>query len=93
MFPHEHITPAPANAGPEKGGRELIRSSERLRDFERSYAAAEQSQRSYRDALDIFAALWRYARQMNPAFPGGWEQDVEPDIELARVLNGLPQER
>lgn len=77
-------------------GREaekLIRSSERLRDFERSYAAADQSQRSYRDALDIFAALWRYARQMNPTFPGGWEQDVEPDIELARVLNGLPQER
>jgi hypothetical protein len=71
----------------------LIGSSERLQEFERWYASTVLARRSYDDALAVFAALWRYARQIDPVFPRDWEVDVEADIELARVLNGLPAER
>jgi hypothetical protein len=46
---------------------------------------------SYLEAMEIFEALWEEARALNPDFPTrDWERDVAPDIELARVLNGLP---
>jgi hypothetical protein len=71
----------------------LIRGSERLREFERWYTSSHLAGRSYHDSLAIFAAMWRYAREMNQSFPGDWERDIEADIELARVLNGLPDQR
>jgi hypothetical protein len=39
-------------------------------------------------ALEIFAALWRHAREVDPEFPGDWRTDIEADIRLTRVLNG-----
>lgn len=65
----------------------MIRSSERLEQFERDYARTELAQRSYAEALAIFEALWRHACELNPDFPGHWREDIDPDIELARVLN------
>jgi hypothetical protein len=70
----------------------LIRSSERLQEFERWYASTQLAQRSYQEALAVYAALWKHARALNPDFPSDWERDVEADIELARVLNGLPRQ-
>lgn len=67
----------------------MIRSSKRLEEFEREYAATHRVHLSYHHALGIFTALWRHARQINPGFPGPWEDDIEADIELARVLNGV----
>jgi hypothetical protein len=32
-------------------------------------------------------------RQLRPDWPNDWRADVEADIELARVLNGLPARR
>ena len=67
----------------------VIRSSERLREFEHWYTATYVAPMSYSDALRIFTAMWRHARRLNPAFPTDWREDVKADIELARVLNGL----
>jgi hypothetical protein len=41
--------------------------------------------------LAIYAALWRHARALNPDFPTDWHEDIKADLELARVLNGLPR--
>jgi hypothetical protein len=46
---------------------------------------------TFQQALAIFTALWMHARRMNPDFPGPWEEDIAPDLELARVLNALPR--
>jgi hypothetical protein len=65
----------------------LIGSTKRLEEFERWHASAELARLTYADALAIFTGLWRHARQLNEAFPGPWEDDIQADIELARVLN------
>jgi hypothetical protein len=67
----------------------VIRSSKLLEEFEREFAATHLARLSYTDALGIFTALWRHARRLNPDFPARWEDDIEADVELARVLNGL----
>lgn len=69
----------------------MIRVTESLRDFELWYAANRTAKRSYQEALAVFSALWIHARQLHPAFPSPWEADIAADIELARVLNGLPK--
>jgi hypothetical protein len=68
----------------------MIGSTERLREFERWYASKHLADRTYEDALAVFAGLWKYAVEIGADFPADWEEDVKPDIELARVLNGLP---
>ena len=70
--------------------RVVIRPSPELTRFEREYARSRRTM-SYLEAMEIFEALWEEARALNPDFPTrDWERDVAPDIELARVLNGLP---
>jgi hypothetical protein len=46
---------------------------------------------TFQQALAVFTDLWMQALRLNPDFPGPWEEDVAPDIELARVLNALPR--
>lgn len=58
--------------------------------IERDYARGRGAL-TYPEALAVFASLWRHARALNPEFPGTWETDIEADLELARVLNGLPR--
>lgn len=70
----------------------MIRPSPRLEEFERWYAREHVEKLTYEDALEIFAALWQHARAVNPDFPGDWREDVQVDIEVARVLNALPDE-
>jgi hypothetical protein len=67
----------------------VIGSSRQLEDFDRWYAASELARLSYSDALANFSGLWRYARQINEDFPTCWKEDIEADIELARVLNSV----
>jgi hypothetical protein len=67
----------------------MIRNSETLERFERDYVRRRYANMTYAEALQIFAALWQHARALNPGFPDNWREDVEADIELARVLNGL----
>lgn len=68
----------------------VIRSTPELQRFEREYARSRRDM-SYAEALAVFEALWEEARALNPDFPGDWRADIEPDLELARVLNGLPR--
>jgi hypothetical protein len=63
--------------------------SREIAEIERRYAREVLSELTYREALAIFTALWVHAQRLNPDFPGPWEEDIAPDLELARVLNGL----
>jgi hypothetical protein len=68
----------------------MIRSTDRLREIDRHHTSTVVARRTYAEALAIFSGMWAHARQLNPTFPDDWAHDVEADIELARVLNGLP---
>lgn len=68
----------------------MIRSTDRLRELDRRYASTVVAQRTYEEALAIFSGLWVHARRLNPTIADDWAHDIEADIELARVLNGLP---
>ena len=67
----------------------MIRATERLEAFERQHAIERAEATGYQEALAIFRALWAEAVALNEDFPGDWRNDVEADVELARVLNGL----
>ena len=72
-------------------GGGVIRSTPLLTQFERQYAQAHGRRTSYGEALAIFTGLWQEARALNPNFPDpDWRRDIEPDLAVARVLNGLP---
>ena len=77
----------------------MIQPSKRLREFERRYTretvaqltyAETVAQLTYADALAILQALWVEAPELNPDFPGHGRTDIEPDLAIARALNGLP---
>lgn len=68
----------------------MMRWTDEIAAIERRHARETLTGMSYREALDRFVALWIYARKLNPDFPGDWEEDIQADLTLARVLNGLP---
>jgi hypothetical protein len=70
----------------------MLRPGDTLDEFERWYAREHLEARSLEEAIRVFEALWRLARELNPDFPGSWQEDIAPDIELARVLNALPED-
>jgi hypothetical protein len=57
--------------------------------LEREYARGRGAL-TYAEALAAYTALWEHARALNPDFPGSWTNDIDADLELARVLNGFP---
>ena len=68
----------------------MIRSSSKLKRFEREYARSRGKATTYAQALEVFEALWAEAKTLNPDFPGDWETDLAPDLAVARAINGLP---
>lgn len=67
----------------------MIRDTPRLRALDRRYEREAYGGMSYADALDRFAALWAVAREVGVAGGGeDWKRDLEPDLAIARVLNG-----
>ncbi len=68
----------------------MIRSPGRLDAFEAEYQRTAYADLTYERALERFAALWAEARSLNPALGDDWAEDVEPDLAVARALNGLP---
>ena len=64
--------------------------SPHLRAFEAQYQREAYRDLPYTEALLLFAALWAEARALNPDFGADWEHDLEPDLAVARALNGLP---
>lgn len=71
----------------------MLRPSPELARFERRQARERAV--SYERALEIFQGLWAEARLLNPEFPEiwepeRWEEDLAPDLAVARALNDLP---
>lgn len=72
----------------------MIRSSEEVVALERRLARRTQltgDQAIFEEALRAFTALWRHAKKVNPHFTAGWEEDLATDLELVRVLRGIPE--
>lgn len=70
----------------------MIEPTPELEELERRWAQEWLAGMTYSEALGIFAALWEEARALNPDFPGDWQDDIAPDLAIARALNGLPPE-
>lgn len=68
----------------------MLRSSDRIRKIEATWSRSVYSSMDYPEALTRFTALWNQARLLNPGMGQSWEEDIEADINLARILNGLP---
>ena len=67
----------------------MIRLHDRIREMEAVWERSLYSNMNYPEALARFTALWHQARLLNPRVGQSWEEDVKPDIVLARILNGL----
>ena len=67
----------------------MIRSSERLAEFEACYQREAFAASSYEDALARFAALWAEARLIRPDLGQDWIADLDADLAVARAVNGL----
>lgn len=70
----------------------MLRHSPKLDEIDRRHARERLAKRSYAEALAVFAALWREAAALDPDFPGPWRDDLDPDLAIARAVNGLPPE-
>ena len=69
----------------------MIRPSPELARLEREDARRRGSTTTHAAAFSIFEALWEEAVALNPDFPGAdWGADLEPDLAVARAINGLP---
>ncbi len=68
----------------------VIKASPRLDELERRYQREAFRGLSYEQALERFSSLWAEARQLNPDMGKDWLDDLEPDLAVARAVNGLP---
>jgi hypothetical protein len=65
----------------------VIRHADRVRAFERQLLRSDTS--SLAERLERYQRLFEHARSLRPDLGGDWQRDIEPDIELARILNRL----
>lgn len=68
----------------------MIKSSRLLRELNRRYEREVVFHLDYEAALQRFAALWSEARALGIDTREDWLADLEPDLAVARALNGLP---
>jgi hypothetical protein len=68
----------------------MIVPSEKLAELEARYLRDAFSDLTYEEALERFAALWAEACALNPQMGKDWREDLEPDLAIARAVNGLP---
>jgi len=67
----------------------MVISSHQLAEFERRFEGETYSDLAYAGALARYAALWAYARELSPDVGTDWQDDLEPDLAIARAVNGL----
>lgn len=67
----------------------MIRDPDKVAELEREFRRQQLAAMSYADALNVFVGLWQEATALNRDFPGDWQQDLEPDLAVARAVNGL----
>lgn len=68
----------------------MIRDPRPLRELDERFQQERLGSLSFQDALTRFEALWREARLLNPEIGKDWREDIEPDLAVARAVNGLP---
>ena len=68
----------------------MIRSSKLLDELDQRYQREALRGLTYPQALARFAALWAEARELGASGRDDWETDLEPDLAVARAVNGLP---
>ncbi len=68
----------------------MIRSSKLLEELDQRYQREALRGLAYPQALARFAALWAEARELGASGRDDWETDLEPDLAVARAVNGLP---
>ncbi len=68
----------------------MIRSSKPLAELDKRYQQETLRGLTYAQALERFAALWAEARALGASGRVDWETDLEPDLAVARAVNGLP---
>ncbi|MFQ6047348.1 MAG: hypothetical protein ACE5PT_13500 [Gemmatimonadales bacterium] len=68
----------------------MIVASDRLKRLEEQYLRSIEASQHFPDALARFAALWAEARAVDPSIGEHWLQDIDPDLAVARAVNGLP---
>ncbi|HYL22315.1 MAG TPA: hypothetical protein VEU74_11175 [Gemmatimonadales bacterium] len=68
----------------------MIRSTALLEELEVRFQREALRDLSYPQALARFAALWAEARAVRPDLGSDWLEDLEPDLAVARAVNGLP---
>ena len=68
----------------------MIKSPEALNALEDADRRSTLRLMTYYEALDRYQALWDEARLLNPHIGATWLEDVQCDIEVARVLNARP---
>ena len=68
----------------------MIRSPAMLQQLEARYQREALRGLYFPQALAIFSALWAEARTLRPDLGSDWLEDLEPDLAVARAVNGLP---
>lgn len=68
----------------------MIKSPHLLQELHRRYEREALADLSYDVALQRFGALWTEASELGAIDNEDWLTDLEPDLAIARILNGLP---
>lgn len=68
----------------------MIQHPDRLREIEARAASFSPAEPDFEARLTRFAALWAHARLIAPGSGADWRHDLEPDLAVARAVNGLP---
>ncbi|KPK78546.1 MAG: hypothetical protein AMS25_14785 [Gemmatimonas sp. SM23_52] len=67
----------------------MIESPQLLEELESRYEREALEGMTYEVALQRFAALWAEAQALGVDARDDWLADLEPDLAIARTLNGL----
>ena len=65
----------------------MVKNSRILRKFEREEMRREKL--SFKDALKIFEAMWREALALGAIKTSDWLNDIEKEIRIAKIINGI----
>jgi hypothetical protein len=68
----------------------VLNPTARWGDFEAADERESLAGLTYEQALQRYAALWAYAREVDPQAGSDWREDVAADLAVARAVNGLP---
>jgi len=68
----------------------MMKDPDRVKALERDYNRRTYGSMEYREKLRRYEIMWMHAVRLDPEFGKRWQEDIQADITLARILNGLP---